>query len=221
MEQLEIIPVKTRILTNKDDIVDAMEKYAGPNVGPDDVVSVAESVVAITQDNVVRPEELEYSWAACFCCRFLPDVGSLASPHGMQSLMDVEGTFRVAGALFLGFLGKLVGKSGLFYELAGEQTALIDDVTGTMPPYDKHIVYGPKNPEKVVEDIKNRLGCYGAIIVDANDLHRARIVGATKEMEAQLAANCLLDNPFGNASQKQPIVILKNFRQYEAQQKNK
>ena len=141
MENFEIIPVKTRILTNKDDIVDAMEKYAGPNVGPDDVVSVAESVVAITQDNVVRPEELEYSWAACFCCRFLPDVGSLASPHGMQSLMDVEGTFRVMGALFVGFLGKLVGKSGLFYQLAGEQTALIDDVTGTMPPYDKHIVY--------------------------------------------------------------------------------
>ena len=32
-----------------------------------------------------------------------------------------------------------VGKRGVFYQLGGEQTALIDDVTGTMPPFDKHL----------------------------------------------------------------------------------
>ena len=215
MTEMKKIPVPTRILTQNDDIADVMEKYVKKQIGADDVVTVAESVVAITQNHIVRPEELSISWQARILCRFMPDVGSLASPHGMQALMEEEGVWRVTGALFLGFLAKLVGISGVFYRMGGEQAALIDDVTGTMPPYDKHIVYGPLHPEKVVAEVKARLGCFGAAIVDANDLGRARIVGATDGLRHDLLQKALLDNPFGNDSQKTPIVILRNFRQYQ------
>ena len=214
-EKVEILPVPTRILTDRDDIVDCVEKYTRGKIGKDDVISVAESVVAITQGRIVRPEDLNISCLAQFCCRFIPDYGSLASPHGMQSLMNVEGKWRVAAALFAGFLGKIVGKSGLFYKWGGEQTALIDDVTGTMPPFDKHIVYGPRDPEDVVARLKERLGCFGAVIADVNDLKRSRIVGVTDGTKGELVAKLLIDNPFGNASQKTPICIIKNFRQYQ------
>lgn len=215
MNALEKIPVPTRILTHKDNIVDAMERYTKNKVGPDDIVTVAESVVAITQNHLVRPEELTLSWQARFLCRFMPDVGSLAAPHAMQALMEEEGVWRVTGALFIGFIAKLFGIRGVFYRLGGEQAALIDDVTGTMPPYDKHIVYGPRNPQKIVEEIKERVGCLGAAIVDANDLGRARIVGASQGLRPEKVEKALLDNPFGNDSQKTPIVILRNFRQYQ------
>lgn len=214
-EKVEILPVPTRILTDRDDIIDCVEKYTRGKLGKDDVISVAESVVAITQGRIVRPEDLKISRVAQFCCRFIPDYGSLASPHGMQSLMNVEGKWRVAAALFAGFLGKIVGKSGLFYKWGGEQTALIDDVTGTMPPFDKHIVYGPRDPEDVVARLKERLGCFGAVIADVNDLKRSRIVGVTDGTKGDLVAKLLIDNPFGNASQKTPICIIKNFRQYQ------
>ena len=212
---VEIIPVKTRILTPKDNIVDVIYKYTKDVVGSDDVVTVAESVVAITQGNLIRPDEMEITYLARLCCRFIPDYGSLATPHGMQALMRKEGEWRVAFALIGGFLGKLIGQRGLFYKWGGRQAALIDDVTGDMPPFDKCVVYGPEEPEKVVLEIKNRLGCFGAMIADVNDLKRSRIVGATDGMNAQLASNLLLDNPFGNASEKRPICILKNFRQYQ------
>ena len=215
MAEIEIIPVPTRILTEKDDIVDQVEKYTKGKIGKDDVVSVAESVVAITQGRVLRPDEMTISPLAQFCCRFIPDYGSLASPHGMQALMDVEGEWRVTFALFAGFAGKLIGQPGLFYKWGGEQAALIDDVTGTMPPFDKCVVYGPANPGDVVKRLKERLGCFGALIADVNDLKRSRVVGATEGMDGQLAANLLIDNPFGNASQKRPICIIKNFRQYQ------
>ena len=208
-EKVEILPVPTRILTDRDDIIDCVEKYTRGKIGKDDVISVAESVVAITQGRIVRPEDLKISRVAQFCCRFIPDIGSLASPHGMQSLMNVEGKWRVAAALFAGSLGKL------FYKWGGEQTALIDDVTGTMPPFDKHIVYGPRDPEDVVARLKERLGCFGAVIADVNDLKRSRIVGVTDGTKGDLVAKLLIDNPFGNASQKTPICIIKNFRQYQ------
>lgn len=213
--KVELIPIPTRILTHKDNIVDTVERYTKGKIGENDVISVAESVVAITQGRAVRPEDLKITRVAKLCCRFIPDYGSLASPHGMQSLMDVEGKWRVAGALLLGFLGKLVGINGIFYKWGGEQTALIDDVTGTMPPFDKHIVYGPKEPNKVVEQLKERLGCFGALIADVNDLKRSRVVGESKGLDGQKAAKLLIDNPFGNASQKTPIVIIKNFKQYQ------
>ena len=210
--KVDLIPIPTRILTEKDDIIDTVARYVEGKIGPDDVISVAESVVAITQGRAIRPEDLKITKVAKICCRFIPDYGSLASPHGMQSLMDVEGKWRVAGALVMGFLGKLIGQNGFFYKWGGEQTALIDDVTGTMPPFDKHIVYGPKDPDKVVAKLKERLGCFGALIADVNDLKRSRVVGESAGLNGQMAANLLIDNPFGNASQKTPIVIIKNFK---------
>ena len=92
--EVKIIPVSTRILTPKDDIVDAIEKYTRDKITADDVVTVAESVVAITQGNIVRPDEMKISCLARLCCRFIPDYGSLATPHGMQALMRKEGTVR-------------------------------------------------------------------------------------------------------------------------------
>ena len=215
MAELHILPVPTRILTDADDIVDAIAYYVGSQVTADDLVCCAESVVAVTQGRFVRPEEMKISWLAKFLCRFIPDYGSLATPHGMQALMDVEGEWRVAAALFAGFLGKLVGKSGLFYQWGGKEAALIDDVTGTMPPFDKVIVYGPAEPEEVATRIRDRVGAFGGMIADVNDLKRSRVVGVSNGVNGQLASQLLLDNPFGNASQKTPICIIKNYRQYQ------
>lgn len=215
MAEFNIIPVPTRILTEEDDIAEAIAYYAGAEVTGDDLVCCAESVVAITQGRLVRPEDLRISSAARFACRFIPDYGSLASPHGMQALMDVEGTWRVLAALFAGFLGKLVGKSGLFYQWGGKEAALIDDVTGTMPPFDKCIVYGPAEPDAVAERICARMGAFGAMVADVNDLKRSRVVSVSPGVNGELAAQLLLDNPFGNASEKTPICIIKNYRQYQ------
>ena len=135
-------------------------------------------------------------------------LGNLA----MQSLMDAEGKYRVLLAVICGFFAKCFGKAGVFYQMAGEQARLIDDVTGTMPPYDKHIVYGPDHPEKVAEAIKLATGCYGAAIADVNDLKRSCVLGVSEGVDPRLVEKILIDNPFGNASQKTPICIIKNYK---------
>jgi hypothetical protein len=89
-------------------------------------------------------------------------------------------------------------------------------VTGTMPPFDKMIVYGPAEPDRVAARICERVGAFGAMVADVNDLKRSRVVGVSDGVDGTLAAKLLLDNPFGNASQKTPICIVKNYRQYQA-----
>lgn len=106
--------------------------------------------------------------------------------------------------------GKIVGKNGLFYAKC-RQASLCDDVTGTMPPFDKCIVYGPADTDHVCEEIVRATGAYGAVIADVNDLKRAAVLGKSKGLDPKRIAKILIDNPFGNASQKTPIVIIKNF----------
>ena len=209
--EIELVPVRTRIVTPKDNIVDIIEQYAKENVGPDDVVTVAESVVAITQGRFTRPEDVKLSVLGCILNRFVPQEGSMSSVYGMQAVMDVEGQWRVLWAMLVGAVAKVFGRSGVFYNMAGRQAALIDDVTGTMPPFDKCLVYGPANPPQVAAEIKARLGCFGAAVADVNDLKRALVVGVTPGLEPQQLCKILIDNPFGNASQKTPIVIIKNY----------
>ena len=130
----EILPVKTRILTHNDNIVQAIKEYCTGQAGPDDVIAVAESVVAITQNRVFDIEAIKPGLSAKILCRFFPAYGSLGTRYSMQALIDEEGLFRVWLAFIVGAVGKVFGQKGIFYRMAGEQARLIDDITGTMPP---------------------------------------------------------------------------------------
>lgn len=210
MAALELIPVHTRILTKKDNIVDAILEYAGDQITERDIVCSAESVVAITQNRYVRPEELKICWQARLMNRFVPGEGSMASIYGMQAAMNEEGKWNMLYSFILGAVSKLFGKPGVFYARC-RQASLIDDVTGTMPPFDKCLVYGPANTNQVCEEIKKATGAYGAVIADVNDLKRAAVLGRSKGINPEEIAKILIDNPFGNDNQKTPIVIIKNF----------
>ena len=185
-EKYEILPVPTRILTVHDNIVDAIKEFGGSMIGPRDVVCVAESVVAITQNRAIRPETLKIGFAAKVFSQLFPGYGSISNWSAMQSLINEEGTLRITFAVVAGFFMKLIGKAGWFYRLGGEQARLVDDITGTMPPYDKHIVLGPKHASKVAESIKRGLGCFGAAVADVNDLKRSCVLGATKGVDPLL-----------------------------------
>jgi hypothetical protein len=99
-------------------------------------------------------------------------------------------------------------RGGGFYQLAGEQARLIDDVTGTLPPYDQFIVLGPEAPQLVVDEIEKATGL-GAAIVDVNDLKAVKIVAASASVDAQVVIRALIDNPAGNADEQTPLVLVR------------
>ena len=211
--ELELVPVRTRILTHKDDIAAVIKEYAA-DVTDKDIICTAESVLAITQGRYVRPEELSPTWQARLMNRFVPAVGSMASIYGMQAAMEEEGKWRMLFWFIVAAIGKCFGKSGIFYAKC-RQASLCDDVTGTMPPFDKCIVYGPADADEVCERIVKETGAYGAVVADVNDLKRAAVLGKSGKLDPKKIAKILIDNPFGNASQKTPIVIIKNFKDAE------
>jgi hypothetical protein len=126
----------------------------------------------------------------------------------MQSLIDVAGPARVLVAWLAGTALKLVGSKGWFYRLAGDQARLIDDVTGTTPPYDQTIVLGPEQPEAFCGAMAAALGVAVAV-VDVNDLGRVKVLASSPGCDEELLERALRPNPAGNANERTPLVLVR------------
>ena len=201
------MPIRTHIITENDDIVDVVQKYTGMIASPGDIVAVAESVVAISQGRAILPDSVKPGMIARILCHFPGKEGSLAAPPSIQVAMEEVGTARFLLGVTAAGLGRLVGRRGDFYRVAGRQLAQIDDFAGTMWPFDRHIVLGPKDTQKVVERIKQATGV-DAVITDVNDIGKVDILAATDGVDCEALVSYLKDNPHGNDDQQTPIVVL-------------
>ena len=201
------LPIRTHIITENDDIVDVVQKYTGMIASPGDIVAVAESVVAISQGRAILPDSVKPGMIARILCHFPGKEGSLAAPPSIQVAMEEVGTARFLLGVTAAGLGRLVGRRGDFYRVAGRQLAQIDDFAGTMWPFDRHIVLGPKDTQKVVERIKQATGV-DAVITDVNDIGKVDILAATDGVDCEALVSYLKDNPHGNDDQQTPIVVL-------------
>jgi len=204
----DVLPIKTHLLTHLDDPVSVVKRYVMPHARPGDIVTIGESPIAIMQGRFRHPSEVKPGWLATrLCYMFLP-TSSLASACGLQTLIDIEGAVRVFGAFLIGSIAKLFGVKGMFYRLAGEQARLIDDITGTLPPYDQFIVLGPDNPQEIVNKIQRETGL-SAAIVDVNDLKAVKILAASSDLSMSLLKQALIRNPAGNANEQTPVVLIR------------
>ena len=204
----DVFPIRTHILSPIDDPVEVVKRYALPYAQKGDVVTIGETPVAIMQGRFRHPSEVKPGWVAKRVCLFFLPTSSLATACGMQALVDIVGPFRVLAAFTIGAIAKIFGKPGVFYQLAGEQARLIDDVTGTLPPYDQFIVLGPENPQEVVDRIQRETGMASAI-VDANDLKAVKILAATAGLSPAFLEQALKSNPAGNADERTPLVLIR------------
>lgn len=204
----DVLPIRTHLLTPLDTPVEVVRRYVLPHAQPGDVVTIGESPIAIMQERFRHASEIRPGWVAKRLCYLFLPTSSLATACGLQSLVDLVGPTRVLAAFLVGAVAKLVGKRGMFYQLAGEQARLIDDVTGTLPPYDQFIVLGPDQPQQVVDQIKRETGL-SAAIVDVNDLRAVKVLAATSDISLKLLQDALIKNPAGNANEQTPVVLIR------------
>jgi len=123
-------------------------------------------------------------------------------------LIDVVGPAQVLGAWLIGLALKLVGSKGWFYRLAGDQARLIDDITGTTPPYDQTIVLGPLQAAAFCAAMARSLGVAVAV-VDVNDLGRVKVLASSPGCDEALLERALRPNPAGNANERTPLVLVR------------
>ncbi len=208
VENADLLPIRTHLLTQLDSPVEIVKRYVLPHAQPGDVVTLGESPVAIMQGRFRYPVDIQPGWLAKRLCYSFATTSSLATACGLQTLIDIEGAPRVFFAFMVGLITKPLGIKGMFYRLAGDQARLIDDVTGTIPPYDKFIVLGPEDPLALCEQIRRETGLEAAV-VDVNDLRRVKILAASAGVQPRFLEKALISNPAGNGNEQTPVVLIR------------
>ena len=204
----QVLPIRTHLLGVLDDPAEVLRHYAGGLLLPGDVLTIGETPLAVMQGRYHHPSTVEPSAVARLLCRVFHPTSSLATACGLQSLIDLVGPARVLCAWLVGMALKLVGSKGWFYRLAGEQARLIDDITGTTPPYDQTIVLGPERPAELCRDLAAQLGVAVAV-VDVNDLGRVKVLASSPGCDEALLQRALRPNPAGNANERTPLVLVR------------
>ena len=207
-DRCSVLPIRTHLLGTLDDPAEVLRHYAGAVLQPGDVLTIGETPLAVMQGRYNHPANLEPSSLARLLCRVFHPTSSLATACGLQTLIDNVGPARVLCAWLLGTALKAVGSKGWFYRLAGEQARLIDDVTGTTPPYDQTIVLGPADSVAVCRQLAAELGVAVAV-VDVNDLGRVKVLASSPGCDEQLLMRALKPNPAGNANERTPLVLVR------------
>jgi hypothetical protein len=206
-EGIVAIPVRTRLVRKGDDLAALLREALHGIARPGDVVAIAETAVAIAQGRFIGAETIRPSWLARTLARRADALATVNQPESLQLVIDDVGAWRVFGAGVLHVFGRLVGRRGVFYELLGSSIAAIDGYTGTLPPYEKAIVLGPAEPDRVSAELAAALGLHVAI-VDANNLRKAVALGVSPGLRRDAVEHALLDNPHGNGDEQTPLVVL-------------
>ncbi len=213
--QVERIRGKTHVLNRGDDLIGEVKRYAGSLLQPGDILTIAESPVAAIQGRAIPISEIKPGFWANILWRFVKKVPygiGLRSPWSMQCAIDEVGLVRILRAAIAGFWGKLRGRSGDFYRVAGKQAAMIDAAhTSGVKEFYECVILGPKDPDGVAQQLAAALGCPVAV-VDANDIFGCTVVGASAGLDIALVEEAMRDNPAGQGDELTPIVILRPAR---------
>jgi len=205
---LEVLPIKTSLLSAFDQPEEIVINYCRKIIKENDILVIGESPLAIMQGRYENYLNIEYGIFAKILCYFFHPTSSLATACGMQILINQIGLTRIVISLILGFVFKFIGIKGIFYRLTNPESSLIDDISGTIIPYDKTIVLGPNNPKLFCKKVSKALKIDIAV-ADVNDLGGVKILASSNKSINHLLNIALKRNPAGNADEKTPIVIVR------------
>jgi hypothetical protein len=216
--EYERIPIKTRLILKGDDLAGAIREGVEESdlqIRKDDILVVSEKAVGASQGRyyILDEGQLKPRKLACLLSRFVTKTPSgigLGMPETMECALRECGSPRILFAAFIGALGKLIGRKGDFYRIAGHRARSIDGPTqGTIPPFNRAVSLAPENPDGVAEDLSHEWGCMAAV-VDINDLG-GNILGAfPEELDRELLVEILRDNPLGQGHESTPVGIVRS-----------
>jgi hypothetical protein len=205
--------VKTHFVSEGEDYIEVVKKYVSPIYQEGDIISISEKIIAMCQNRVLSMKDLKLGFWAKFLSKFVnvtPAGEAVGNPYKIQIAIKLAGLPRILFAAICAGIGKLFGKRGIFYKIAGNGISGIDGFCRDAFDYylDKGIL-NPENPDGVCNDIKDKLGI-DCMIVDANDLG-VDILGKSSSIKYSVEelAGMIKDNPAGQANQQTPITLIR------------
>ena len=220
-------PIKTDVVTERDDLVALLEKYAHPVMEPGDVLFISEKVVALTQGRIVPIADIKPSWLARLLARKVhnhygtPDFRGFGhgTPMAMQVFIEEAGYPRVILAAAVSAVTRPLGIKGLFYIISGKMAKSVDcPMSFLIQPYNMYAKRAPKDPDGVARTLKKKFG-NDVVVVDANYQGVYSLGKSDKSLTEKFIYEVFRDNPAGQGDEMTPFFVVRK-RQSNAQEKN-
>lgn len=207
------LPIKTHVVMKDDVLLDVVKKYASETLSSGDTLFISEKIVAITQGRAIPLKDIKPSKLAVFLSNYVtktPAGIGLGMPETMEMALKECGAPRILFASAASAVTKLLGKKGVFYDIAGYKASSIDGPTpNTIPPYNQHVVLGPLYPDQVAKEVSQALGGHRVAVVDINDLNGVILGASHADMDRPHLVKILKDNPLGQDHEQTPLGIIR------------
>ena len=206
------LALRTHVLTPEDDLCAVAIRYAKPLLREGDILFFTEKAVAAVEGRAIPVDEIKPSLLARVLVRFVyknPGGIGISMPQSMEMAIRECGRPRILLAALISAIGKLLGKRGWFYIIAGYRAAAIDGPADyVIEPYNRCVVLGPLAPDKTARQLADVVGC-PVIITDINDLGGQILGASSPDIDRRLMTRILKDNPLGQSKQQTPIGIIR------------
>jgi hypothetical protein len=207
----ERVPIHTPVLMPGEDMAGIIREHAGAFLRPGDTVVMSESAVAIMQGRARDWRTIKPSRLARFLSSRVVKTTygtGLRSPYAMQYAIELSGLPRILLALPAHLLGRLLGKKGWFYLVAGLNARMMDaEHTMGIAEFYEMCIPAPHDPPGTCRKLKAATG-YDIAICDINDIAPAWCVASTLPKDrVRLLERSFDDNPLGQDDEQTPIGI--------------
>jgi hypothetical protein len=204
-----------RLIAFGENLESALREFLLPHYKKGDWVALSEKLISVSQNRVRHISTVKISWLARFLVKGVKKHKNMTawnSPAKMQVAIEEAGAWRMILAAPIGAFGKLIGKRGWFWIVAGHRVSEIDGfIPEDMPPYTEYAVLPPPDPQGDVELVEQETGM-PAVVADANFID-VKILGVSKGvgLDWKTVRKVLLDNPLGQGNKMTPFVIVRKL----------
>jgi hypothetical protein len=222
-KRYERYAVKTHFVEQGEDLITVLNHYVKPLYKEGDIVTLGEKVVSMCQRDTVRIEDVKLGFWAKFIASFAACTHSgvgISEPHKMQVAIDIKGLPLILLACVCAVWGKLIGRKGLFFEVAGKEVAGIDGFYqgSAFETYHNLAILSASDPVRVCYRVHQELGM-SCVLVDANDIN-VNVLGRSPDLMGwpeEKLADLIMDNPAGQDDELTPFIIVRDIGEAEAQ----
>lgn len=212
-----IIRFKTPVFRENDDLQSYIINEIIPQTEKRDIITIAESVLAITQGNAYRLDEVRISKWALLLYPWVSNVTygtGLGMAQTMQCAINTAGLGTILKATVMGALDRITGKHGTFYAITGDAVKSIDFKKEHPVPFrgsHNYIVLSPKQPYQFCKSIYEQTG-HSCAVMDVNNVS-VDILGYHPQTEymRNLLMETMKGNPAGQEGEQTSIVILRQI----------
>lgn len=213
------LPVKTPLITTKDNLIELLKKYVAAHLTPPDILFVSEKVVCVIQGRIININKIKPTWFARFLARKVKtNYGTKdfkgfghGTPMAMQLFIEEAGIPRVLFAAAVSAITRPLGIKGAFYFICGKRAKSVDcPMSFLILEYAHYAKLAPQDPDGVARQIKKEFG-NETVILDANYQGAFSLGKSSRKITEKFIQKVFKDNPLGQSDEMTPFCILRKI----------